>query len=294
MSSTLNGDNSAALVKDLKCSRATGNLTLACMRNVSRDLLLSRGRKLRFAPALANEGQYPLGLIRQGRWNKVPTMIGGASCESCMDAYEKLGSPDNVITNEAFDGGLIKSGLSGKNGSGVSPSMLEEWYERRIASEGRWRTFARILGDSGHSCSTALHAEALAQSPPQNASIWRYFFDIPSPNSVLPGATHCSETTLLEHRATHISEVEKQIEDSLSNWMVNLAAHGDPNVGSSSGVFWSKFVSLSSQTLMLSATGSVMGSSDDTRRSECEHWKPYLGWEHSQNASTSFDGTVIV
>ena len=46
-------------------------------------------------------------------------------------------------------------------------------YADRIAAEGRWRTFARISSDSGHACSSTLHAEALGST---YGSVWRYFF----------------------------------------------------------------------------------------------------------------------
>ena len=58
--------------------------------------------------------------------------------------------------------------------TGVGPTELEEWYARRIATEGRWRTFARINSDSGHACSSTLHAKALGST---SKNVWRYFFD---------------------------------------------------------------------------------------------------------------------
>jgi hypothetical protein len=58
--------------------------------------------------------------------------------------------------------------------AGVGPEQLEEWYAERIQTEGRWRTFARINSDSGHACSSTLHAKALGSTYDQ---VWRYFFD---------------------------------------------------------------------------------------------------------------------
>ena len=116
---------------------------------------------------------------------QVPTIVGGQSCESCNNAYEALGPPDSYVSEEKFDHALERYGLSGQNGSSVSTAMLKGWYADRLASEGRWRTFARILSDSGHACSSTLHAEALGST---GVEVYRYFFDYVT--NGLPGATH--------------------------------------------------------------------------------------------------------
>jgi len=275
MSPALNEKHSQEVVASLSCSRSSVGLTLSCLRNISVESLIAFEEKLRFAPALPKEGQYPLGMIQRGDYNHVPTMIGGASCESCASAIGYIGRSPSV-TKDVFDKGLIKCGLSGVNGSKVGPETLEKWYEHRVNSEGRWRTFARILGDSGHSCSTSLHAEALAKSRTATQHIWRYLFDIRS--MALPGATHCSETGYLEHAAGPVSRTEKWLEDSLSQWMVNLAAFGDPNKGSLNTFQWTPYTRDHAMTLMVTRSGVAMNTTADTIRDECKNWKPYLGW----------------
>merc|ERR1712232_1380759 len=145
----------------------------------------------------------------------------------------------------------------------MGPTVLEEWYKDRIAAEGRWRTFARILGDSGHSCSTSLHAEALA-TVSSGHGVWRYFFDIP--HFGLPGATHCSETAYLEHSATAHTKAEQELEELLAHSMYNLAAHGDPNAGSSNSLVWETFSTASPKALMVTPTGAIMNTTKDTIR----------------------------
>ena len=130
------------------------------------------------------------GLIRAGAWNKVPTIVGGQSCESCAGAEAAFGPPSTPVSTEQLTTALEKSGFTGRNGSAVSASTLLEWYSERIASEGNWRTYARILSDSGHACSSTLHAEALGATAP-SGTVWRYFFDYVPPSCHLPGATHC-------------------------------------------------------------------------------------------------------
>ena len=112
----------------------------------------------------------------------VPTIIGGQSCESCNAATEKFGPPQHpdTVTTAELTAALIAEGFSGVGGSGVGPTELLTWYKERIAAEGNWRTFARILSDSGHACSSALHAQALAAHAP-SGTIWRYFFGYVAP-----------------------------------------------------------------------------------------------------------------
>ena len=121
--------------------------------------------ELRAQPEL--EETYPLRELRRGAWHQVPVIVGGQSCESCGDAQKRLGPPRKDVTQSQFEAALVAAGFSGVNGSGVGPgpATLSTWYAARIAREGRWRTFARILSDSGHACSSTLHAEASCSSP---------------------------------------------------------------------------------------------------------------------------------
>jgi para-nitrobenzyl esterase len=283
MSARLNVRHSQMLTEQLNCSLPSLALRVECLQKVSLGDFYPLARHLRFAPALSStdgEDVFPLGLIRVGKWNHVPTLVGGASCESCHDALKRLGPPSTVVSKEAFDSALIKYGLSGVNGSGVGPDTLETWYAHRIASEGRWRTFARILGDSGHSCSAALHAEALASSLPtntNNSNIWRYFFDV---HSFFPGATHCSQEAWVTQTYPTKTKEELLLEQALGFWWSSLAAHGNPNTNSKPGVpTWPMYTTTNPVALVISSTTPYAGSSDDTRRVECNHWKPFLGWE---------------
>lgn len=289
MSTALSDKNSQQLAKHFNCSRPSTSGSVECLRNVTTPIVGKASLTWRFAPSMPEEGQYPLGLIQRGHWNQVPTMVGGASCESCMDAAGYLGSPSKSVDKERFDQALIRYGLSGVNGSGIGPSTLEKWYARRIASEGRWRTFARILGDSGHSCNTALHAEALAVN---SSKVWRYLFDVR--HAGLPGATHCSEAAWLEHTHKPSSDAETLLENTIANWWANFATHGDPNLGSHSNATWSRFSLQNPKTLMLSADGAIMTSTADTVRSECSNWKPFLGWGKDKEESTPKKEEVIV
>ena len=80
-------------------------------------------------------------------------IVGGQSCESCAAAVALAGPPRN-LTHFEFVGALQTYFA----GSRVAWSDVVERYTQRLATEGRWRTLARIMSDSGHACSAQLHA----------------------------------------------------------------------------------------------------------------------------------------
>ena len=275
---------STQLATSLGCGTPS-NLT--CLRAIDMQTLSAAAGKLRFAPALAREGSYPLGLIRRGEYTRVPTIVGGQSCESCIHAkaalgpYEPTGRP---ISKASFDAALLKAGFngtmlsaSGQNESGVSPELLEVWYAKRIATEGRWRTFARILSDSGHACSAALHAQALGAT---SSSVWRYFFEFKKPGSGVPGACHGAQRTWVNAAVRTTTPSQLDLEQSMANWWSSLGARGNPN-GPFESVEWTAYVpGVSDDAMFLDAQPGLpaMNASVDTKREECEHWKGYLGW----------------
>lgn len=85
---SFNKNMSDTLATELGC---TGPGDLECLQKLTTSAVYAPSLKLHFAPALAVEGQYPLGQIAKGEWNKVPVIIGGQSCESCGVAESMLG-----------------------------------------------------------------------------------------------------------------------------------------------------------------------------------------------------------
>ena len=274
MSPTLNLNNSHFVATAVGCESAAD---LACLRRVESDKLYSAGRKRRLAPALATEGAYPLGQIRRGNWSRVPVIVGGQSCESCGGAAALLGPYSrNDVTEDQLRAALIKAGLSGQNGSAVGPDQLLVWYGPRIAAEGRWRTLARILSDSGHACSSTLHGEALGST---SSSVWRYYFAYAPTGQ---GARHGGdESWLLDDRAVASPE-EWGLSEDMARWWASLASSGDPNAAATHNApLWTSY-SPSSTDVMFMGEGKspepFLNATADTRRAECEHWKAWLGW----------------
>jgi len=294
MSADLNRENSDALAADINCTSRTD---LACLQAAELSVLYRASLQRRLAPALDGE-VFPLGLIRQGLWNKVPTIIGGQSCESCADAEARLGPPTASVSTAELTDALVAEGFSGVNGSGVgATTLVNEWYAARIASEGNWRTLARILSDSGHACSSALHAEALATTAPAG-TVWRYFFEYTLPSDPLPGATHGGDEAWL-FRTTGTSADEIALSEDMASWWANLAASGDPNLPSAGGLL-RKRVAAPKRPKWIAYSGAPpsgaapphdvmflglghdplprLNASIDTVRAECAHWKAFLGW----------------
>ena len=279
MSTEMNVLFSERLAQQLGCLSPSN---VSCLQAVDVDTLHAAASRLQFSPALAREGDYPLGLIRRGEYTRVPTIIGGQSCESCKNAQKYLG-PFNPsappITKAAFDAALIKAGFDGTrlspagwNTSGVDPAMLETWYAERIAREGRWRTFARVLSDSGHACSAALHAQALGAT---SSVVWRYFFEFVQPGSVVPGACHGAQRNWVNAAYKTTTPAEVALEESMVNWWASLGAHGDPNSNDpsagqarSAAAEWATFARASDEAMFLDARVGLprMNASADTLR----------------------------
>ena len=143
-------------------------------------------------------------------------------------------------------------------------------------AEGRWRTFARINSDSGHACSSALHAEALGST---YDAVWRYFF------TYVKSAAHGGDESWLMDSRGGMDAAELELSHDMSLWWTSLNSGLDPNAAPYRGApAWPKFnPALSPGTMFLgSADGALpvasVNSTTDTVRAECEHWKQFLGW----------------
>jgi len=126
--------------------------------------------------------------------------------------------------------------FSGANGSAVGPGQLEQWYSDRIQAEGRWRSYARVQGDSGHSCSSALHAEALGGTS-GDVGVYRYLFGY-TPTKLVPGATHGGDEQWLFNDHKGSSAAERRLSEAMALWWGSLATTGDPNAAGDPRALW--------------------------------------------------------
>jgi para-nitrobenzyl esterase len=266
--------NSVQLAKECGCGSSED---LTCMQAVPIDDLMKNAKPMRFAPALGSEGEYPLSLMREGKYHQVPIIVGGTNCESCANAQTSLGKYTDSITQQEYDDAVQKWVQGAGSGASITVEELTDWYAGDCAQYGYWRCFAQMDGESGHTCSAALTAEALRTT---SSTVWRYLFTEKDPAKDFPGASHASEGSYL-FGAGHPMPGASPAQDSLSRdmafWWMSLAAHGDPNAASASKVTWTAYTEEDAQVMFLS-DDPHMRTSAATATPGCEHWKPYLGW----------------
>ena len=144
--------------------------------------------------------------------------------------------------------------------------------------------------DSGHACSSTLHAGALAGSAPAG-TVWRYFFDYTTKSDVLPGATHGGDEGWLFRKSGTTAD-EISLSKDMASWWASLAAVGNPNGAPNAGApAWTAFgpagdesgagANASNNAMFLGEGHDPLprlGSNTDTVRVECEHWKPFMGF----------------
>ena len=231
-----------------------------CLRKVPNSDIITAAEGVRFAPALlrarpanplsADGVETPLALLRLGAWQQGAVIIGGQSCESCAATMALAGPPRNLTHFEFVD--ALQTYFAG---SRIAWSDVVARYASRVATEGRWRTLARIMSDSGHACSAQLHALAVSDG-------WTYEFE--KATAGLPGAVHGSDEPWL------FQEKDSPLAVAMAAYWGSLAAAGDPN--HADGVPWPR----SPAVLGLD---DVLSTRTDTRRPEClDFWAPWLGF----------------
>jgi carboxylesterase type B len=184
-----------------------------------------------------------------GAWQQGAVIIGGQSCESCAATAALAGPPRNLTHFEYVD--ALQTYFAG---SRISWDDVVARYTQRVATEGRWRTLARIMSDSGHACSAQLHASAVSDG-------WVYEFE--KATAGLPGAFHGSDEAWL------FQEKDSPLAAAMAAYWGSLAAAGDPNYAD--GVAWPR----SPAVLGLD---DVVAPRNGTRRPECDFWAPWLGF----------------
>jgi len=232
-----------------------------CLRKVPNADIITAAEGVRFAPSIVRQRpanplsadgvETPLALLRLGAWQQGAVIVGGQSCESCAAAAALAGPPRNLTHFEFVD--ALQTYFAG---SRLAWEDVLARYTQRVAAEGRWRTLARIMSDSGHACSAQLHALALGDDA------WIYEFE--KATAGLPGAVHGSDEPWL------FQEKDSPLAVAMAAYWGSLAAAGDPNYAD--GVAWPR-------------SPAVLGLDDDvstrenTRRPEClDFWAPWLGF----------------
>ena len=201
----------------------------------------------------------------------------------CQTTNKHSNAPLNIaqarwqMTQQEYDDAVQKWVEGAGSGAAITVEELKDWYASDCAQYGYWLCFAQMDGESGHTCSAALTAEALGAT---SSTVWRYLFTEEDPAKDFPGAAHGSEDSYLfgaGHPMTGASPAQDAVSRDMAFWWMSLAAHGDPNVASASKVTWAAYTKEDVQVMFLS-DDPHMGTSAATATPGCEHWKPYLGW----------------
>jgi carboxylesterase type B len=276
--------SSAALARKLGCR---GPADLGCLRAATAEEVVkaARATKMRFAPALP-DGEFPLRLIRKGRWKRVPVAVGSCSCEACKKKSIESLLAGQDISEDEFRADLLKEGFNEKRGSPVGPEKIEQWYAGRLRKENRLQVKYRVSSDASHACSAKLHADALQHGADSNQSgVWRYYFDLGSKGGTHVNRHGCGDWWIMGTNpdASGVAAPDRgepealSRQDTISHWWYSLAAFGDPNVGSTSSLHWSEYSVESPQTLIVDEAPWV-GVTEETQAKECSHWQEYLGF----------------
>ncbi|KAH8047814.1 major facilitator superfamily-like protein [Aureococcus anophagefferens] len=140
-------------------------------------------------------------------------------------------------------------------GAAVDAAAIASRYAGRAAAEGRWRAFARILSDSGHACSSQLHARALAAT-----TTFAYYFSEPG------ASAHGQDESYLATPAAATTR-------SPSTWPRGGRARRGAPVD-----WWPPFLAPGDRVMGLHEAPALVAN-DDTHRPECDDfWAPWLGF----------------
>eukprot|EP00438_Fugacium_kawagutii_P002268 Skav227484 [mRNA] locus=scaffold2491:586935:588569:+ [translate_table: standard] len=256
---------------------------LSCLQGFDPEFLIQHAtispisrQKRWFFSAAAVQGDFPLALIARGAWHRVPLIVGISSCEACKLATLQSGPVGTNLTREEFREDMSRWGFSGRGSSQITPDHLELWYASRIESEGYWRTVARIIADSAWACQGVLHAEAAVVSGGLESGVYMYYLNYTSPGYPYPGGLHGYIAQWYMQRPWRPSAGERTLMSSLAHYWANLARNGTPNARDLP--HWPVFDPQEENNVMILDVPMFAGTSLDVRRSECQHWKPYLGW----------------
>ncbi|MGC4061766.1 MAG: carboxylesterase/lipase family protein [Aquabacterium sp.] len=264
-----------AFARTLGC--AAGPAQLACLRSKSADEVLAAAPTLNFedlrsltaitpwVDGVVLPGQ-PKDLIQQGRFNRVPVMIGNARDEGRLIiglAYDvRRGSP---LTEAEYQN--MVTGLAGN--ATMASLVTSDYSSKRLGSPGL--AASALITDSVYACGSQWTARALSGHAPT----YVYEFQEPGPRLVADpymdwGAYHEAELAYLFRSAMPttppipaLMEVATASQSALAAQMAQywgrFAATGNPNgtASPSSPGYWPAFSSLWQVTQLLKASGVV-------------------------------------
>ena len=262
----------------LKCPPATNaTAAMSCLRskNISEIYRASDNTKPHDDPGGVNlidwspvvDGveltDVPLNLLRQGKVNQVPVLLGTNHDEGTEFVKPK----ESKMTLQ-----LYKEFLNKTFGPKLAPEVFSEYPLSKYKSP--WRAAVDALGDEAMSCPARLTARYLSDA---NLPVFLYFFvhelnwlKIDSKAGKGLGVFHGSELIFVfEKSVAFLGKGESALGRSFGEWWISFATNGAP-VSKTSGATWSAYTRSSDSHMEIDVSKSMMKSG--LKKSVCDFW----------------------
>jgi len=195
----------------------------------------------------------PISSFRKGNFNKQGLLVlGSVLCEGCIGTWFNFGEwehpPTQPLPDSLYYNAMQKQWKD-------NATQVESWYEPIRESEGNWRAYAEMSGDSSIKCASYWVSFLLSS----HKTLYRYWFthDPQVWNWTFLNATHTGEVPFVFYNPVKVASNWlgysgfTSEEYSLAKQMAILwasVAYGDI---SRSGIEWAPFSSPDNTTLVL-------------------------------------------
>jgi len=113
----------------------------------------------------------PLSLLRQGKFNQVPMILGHNGYEGNLFAIINLQVPPSVKVSDSEYFAIVNKSFEIW---GVGDEVLE-WYSQIKQDNGNWIAYSNEVGDFSITCGTVLAAESIVKS--SSIPLYVYIFN---------------------------------------------------------------------------------------------------------------------
>lgn len=230
-------------VNQVACNASTERT--ACLRSKSLADILEAQTSLRWRPTVDGVAltDVPAKAFEDGRFNRVPVLIGGVRDEGTLFSTPTLSAADY----EAAVARLLAP-------SGASPSMaLKDYPVSHYPSAGM--AVAQIQGDALYACGNAARSDALAKWGP----VYSYEFTDPAKSFPVPlppyylGSFHGFDSLYWfgTRNAGNTDANRLELQNAMLAYAVNFIRTGNPNGVFDALVRWPRYASSTPSVLAL-------------------------------------------
>ncbi len=252
------------LAKKLACDTAKDVLT--CMRGKSADAVKKAlpmksgfffGAGATWGPVIDGKvltGQ-PLKLVKDGKGNKVPLLIGSNADEGTLFLFL---AGLMAMTPAAYTTSL-------KAAFGAKAADVEKEYPVSAYASAAY-AFADVLGDLAFVCPSRATARAVSAT---GQDAYLYHFTVEPSFSLLKWlkAYHSAEIQFIFESATSFTKAEQTLSSRMMGYWSSFARGGTPNGPKSND--WPKFNKAGDEHMVL---GLTPGKSKNLKQKKCDFW----------------------